>query len=75
MSLDAIHAPRPADDTLEGVIEIAAHLGKTERQVFYLCETGQIPAFKLGKKWHLRKSTYDRHIVDLEAKGVRGDAA
>jgi hypothetical protein len=57
----------PADDTLQGVKQIAAHIGKTERQTVYACETGQIPAFKLLGKWHMRKSTYARHLDRLEA--------
>jgi hypothetical protein len=55
-----------ADDTHEGVAAIAALINKSERQVYYLCETGQIPAFKLGGKWHLRESTYREHLRRLE---------
>jgi hypothetical protein len=63
-------SPSPADDTLEGVAEIAAYIGKTERQAVYMCEQRHIPAFKLGGKWHLRKSTYARHIARLEATAM-----
>jgi len=63
-----------ANDTLEGIDAIAEHLGKPRRRVYYLCETRQIPAFKLGGKWHLRKSTYAAHIARLEAEAI-GSAA
>lgn len=56
-----------ADDTIVGVAGIAVHIGKTERQTFYLLEKRQLPGFKLSGKWHLRKSTYARHIEKLEA--------
>lgn len=63
-----------ADDTVAGAAAIAIHIGKTVRQAFYLCETGRIPAFKLGNIWHLRKSTYAKHIERLE-NHVGGTAA
>ena len=62
------------DDTLQGVEEIARHIRKTPRQVYHLCETRQIPAFKLGGKWHLRKSTYAADIARREAEAM-GSAA
>jgi hypothetical protein len=61
-------------DTLEGIEAIAGYIGKSQRRVYYLCETRQIPVFKLGGKWHLRKSTYAAHIARLEADAA-GTAA
>ena len=55
-----------ADDTLEGASEIAAFTGKTVRQTTHLLETKQIPAFKIGGRWHMRKSTYTAFIARLE---------
>jgi hypothetical protein len=60
-----------ADDMLIGVNEIAAFIGSNRRQAYWNLEKGHIPAFKLGSKWHLRKSTYRSFIARLEA----GDAA
>jgi hypothetical protein len=54
-------------DTLEGAAAIAAFLGKSERQTNYLLEKRQIPAFKLGGKWHMRKSTFAAFVQRLEA--------
>ena len=51
-------------DAKEG---IAAFLGKSERQIVHLLWKRQIPAFKLGGRWHMRKSTYAAHIEKLEA--------
>lgn len=56
-----------AADILEGAASIAAFTGKTIRQANYLLETGQLPAFKIGRTWHMRRSTFHRHIERLEA--------
>ena len=64
-----------AHDILEGVDAIAAHIGKRRRPTYYLCETRQIPAFKLAGKWHMRKSTYAAHIARLEAEAIGSSAA
>ena len=56
-----------ADDTLQGAMEIAFFIGKSERQAQYLLEAKLLPAFKIGGKWHLRKSTYRAYIERLEA--------
>jgi hypothetical protein len=49
-----------ADDVLDGVKEIAAFIGKSERQTFHLVHAGAIPVFRLGKKIHARKSELER---------------
>ena len=45
-----------AEDVLDGVKEIAAFIGKSERATFHLVHAGSIPVFRLGKKIHARKS-------------------
>jgi hypothetical protein len=60
-----------AEDTLAGINAIAAHIGKSKRQSYHLCETRQIPAFKLAGKWHMRKSTYAALIVRLESEVIK----
>ena len=57
----------PADDNIEGVVAIAAYLGKSVRRTFYLLETRQLPGFQQGRRWNLRKSTYRRQFEKLEA--------
>jgi hypothetical protein len=59
-----------AADTLEGAAAIAAFLGKTERQTNYLLERKQLPAFKLGGRWHMRRSTYAAFVIRLEAAAL-----
>lgn len=57
-------------DMLEGVEQIAAYLNKSPRKTYYLCETKQIPAFKMGGKWHLRPSAFIKHVERREAEAV-----
>jgi hypothetical protein len=56
-----------ADDLMIGAKPIAAFLGLPVRQVFYMMENGQLPAFKIGSKWGARKSTLADHIASLES--------
>jgi len=69
MTHDVSH---PSDDMLHGVEEIAEHLGESKRRANYLCERGQIPAFKMpgGRRWYMRKSTYQKHLAHLEQAGL-----
>ena len=53
--------PRLADDLLTGVPEIADYLGEYRRRVYNLVERDRIPAFRVGTRWHARKSQLDRH--------------
>ena len=39
------------DDILWGVRAISEEIDRTERQTFYLLETGQLPAKKIGGRW------------------------
>jgi hypothetical protein len=57
-----------SQDTLQGAAAIAAFLGKTERQTNHLLEKKQIPAFKLGGRWHMRKTTFAAYVQRLEAE-------
>ena len=67
--------PTLSDDLLYGANSIASFVGHPPRTVYHLLETGQLPgAFKLGKRWCLRKSTFLRNIVALE-RGEQPDAA
>ena len=56
-----------ADDLLSGVKAIARFTGDSERRVYHLLETGQLPGFKLGGRWTSRKSTILKRISKLEA--------
>ena len=58
-------------DMMTGAAEIAEFIGSNERRAFYLLEKGLIPGFKIGERWHARKTTLNAHFAKLEA----GDAA
>jgi hypothetical protein len=56
-----------ANDLKSGIKEIARFLGKNERQTYHLCASGQLPgAFKMGRIWHLRASTFVEAIKRRE---------
>lgn len=59
-----------AGDMLNGAAEIAAFTRQTVRQVNHQLESGSLPAFKVGRLWRMRKSTYLRHIEKLEAEAL-----
>ena len=58
--------PDLADDLLDGVPEIAAFTGYSERRVYYLAEKKLLPLFKVGDRWTGRKSTLRKHYSNLE---------
>ena len=58
------------DDLLKGAASIADYIGESPRRTFYLLERGQIPGFKQGGRWNLRKSTMIKHIEKLEAEAL-----
>jgi len=60
-------------DMLVGVGQISDHIEKEKRETYYLCETRQIPAFKLANKWHMRQSTYAAYIARREAEVMARD--
>ncbi len=59
-----------AADTLTGAAEIAAFIGKPVRRVNHMLKSRQLPAFKLGKLWHMRRSAYRRMVETREAAAV-----
>ncbi len=57
---------KPNDDLLVGADEIGKFLNCNKRRAFYLLETRQVPAFKIGKLWHARRSTLLRFMERQE---------
>ncbi len=49
-----------------GARAIADGIGKSERQAQNLLETNRLPAFQIGRIWHMRPSTFLAFIEDLE---------
>lgn len=66
MTPTQIDAASLAGDILKGATAIAEFIGTTDRAALHLCYTGQVPAFKRGGQWCMRKSRYRRHLEDLE---------
>jgi hypothetical protein len=54
------------DDICDGAGEIGDFIGVEERAAIRLCYTCQIPAWKEGGKWRMRKSRYLQHIREKE---------
>ena len=57
-------------DLIRSTKDIAEALGCTVRQARYLCETSQIPVFKIGARWHARRATLERFIEEREAAAL-----
>jgi hypothetical protein len=45
------------NDILWGVKALSEEIDRTERQTFYLLETGQLPAKKVGGRWCSTRTT------------------
>ena len=50
-----------------GVRGIAALINQTERQTFYLLETGKLPAKKVGNKWVGERGQIIRFFMEPSA--------
>lgn len=63
------------DDLLVGADEIGNFLNCNKRRAFYLLETRQVPAFKIGKLWHARRSMLTKFFEEREqASGAAATA-
>jgi excisionase family DNA binding protein len=53
--------------------EVSEYLKMNYRTVYRLAEKGEIPAFKVGKNWRVRKDLLDKWIEDqIDKKSQRG---
>ncbi len=52
-----------AVDILWGVNAISAEIGRTQRQTYYLLETGKLPAKKEGGVWRSMRSALRQHFT------------
>ncbi|HEV7255757.1 MAG TPA: DNA-binding protein [Mesorhizobium sp.] len=43
-------------DLVWGVNAIAQLIGRTDRQTFHMCQTGELPARKVGNRWVIERS-------------------
>jgi hypothetical protein len=60
--------PTVANDLLWGVDAIAKEIGQPARQVYWLLESGQLPAGKSGRIWVASRQTLKKHFQELTAK-------
>lgn len=74
--LPAVIEPALADDLLEGAAEIAAFLGWSEREIYYLAERKKSgkpvswPIFQIDGQYTARKSTLHAFIAERERAAV-----
>ncbi len=53
--------------------EVTEYLKMNYRTVYRLAEKGEIPAFKLGKNWRVRKDLLDKWIEEqIKKKSKKG---
>jgi hypothetical protein len=54
-----------ASDLLRGVPAISKFLGEDERRTYYILETGQLPAGKIGQQWVASKRVLRERIAKI----------
>ena len=60
--------PTATADLLHGSKKIGAYLGgKTARQIAYLARKDALPIFKIGDRYAMRISAYERYCAEREA--------
>lgn len=67
--LDRISQNELPDDLLWGVSAISKEISRTSRQTFYLLETGQLPAQKVGRRWCATRSGLRRFFTTTPLSG------
>jgi excisionase family DNA binding protein len=54
---------KTADDRILHTREIAKFFGVAPKTVWEWCQTGKLPAFKIGKEWNVRQSDLAKMIT------------
>ena len=60
---------RIGEDLIRGAAAISDELGEPLRRTYYLLESGQLPAWKMGSRWYARRSALVAHFRRLETEG------
>ena len=60
---------RIGEDLIRGASAISEELGEPLRRTYYLLESGQLPAWKMGSRWYARRSALVAHFRRLETEG------
>ena len=53
-----------ADDSMLSPVDVAEYLGVTEATASRWCETGRIPATKIGRQWWVRAEDLSQFVMD-----------
>lgn len=65
------------EDTIETPImtieELAAHLQLHQLTVRRLARSGEIPAFKVGRQWRIKRALLDAWLEQESMKNLRGE--
>lgn len=69
--MESINLPTDDLDLVWGADAIGRELNLTKRQVFYILETGKLPAKKVGRQWVTSRQALRQHFADL----LSGEAA
>ena len=72
LSKNSRRVPRISEDLIRGASNISEELGEPLRRTYYLLETGQLPAWKMGSRWYLRRSALVEHFDRLEQEASNG---
>lgn len=60
----------PADNAIMTIGEVADYLKVTERTIYRLAGSKQIPAFKVGGSWRFSKADIDGWIKQQSLEGL-----
>ncbi len=60
---------RIGEDLIRGAAAISEELGEPLRRTYYLLESGQLPAWKMGSRWYVRRSALIAYFRRLETEG------
>lgn len=53
--------------TVLTVAEIAEYLRVSETTAWRWCQTGKLPAFRIGRKWRVRRADLEHYIIQNTA--------
>lgn len=62
-------------DLLTGSTAIADFVGGTREWVKIMARTGQLPAFKIGRRWCMSKTVYERFCVERSQAALEVEKA
>ena len=58
------------DDNMLTIAQVAHYLKLHELTVRRLAREGELPAFKVGRQWRIKRNLLDEWIADRSGKGV-----